>query len=154
MKNSKTILLYGAALAVLTLGLKFLEYRFWVRDLSVEVYIGIIAMLFTALGIWVGWQLLNMRRTAAPQPMTSPMAVNSTDIFIPNTKALQNTQLSIREREVLELMAAGHSNQEIADKLFVSLSTVKTHTTNLYTKLDVKRRTQAVQRAKDLQLIP
>ncbi|ELR68291.1 regulatory protein, LuxR [Fulvivirga imtechensis AK7] len=120
-----------------------MEYRYFVRDLSLEVYLAVIASLFTALGVWAGAKLI--KKTKIQQPGVD---------FAIDSKKLEETGISTREYEVLELMAQGHSNQEIADKLFVSLSTIKTHTTNLFSKLDVKRRTQAVQRAKELNLIP
>jgi ATP/maltotriose-dependent transcriptional regulator MalT len=77
----------------------------------------------------------------------------SSDNFQLNEALLAQTGISKREYEVLELMAQGLSNQEIAEKLFVSLNTVKTHTSNLFVKLDAKRRTQAIQKAKELGLI-
>lgn len=142
----RTILLYGVLLALLTAGLKFLEYHYLIRSLSIEVYVGLIALLFTALGIWVGTRLL--------QKKAKPVVHLVQDPFQLNKEVLKQYGLSAREYEVLELIAQGCSNQEIADKLFVSLSTIKTHSANLFSKLDVKRRTQAVQRAKELQLIP
>lgn len=140
----KTILLYGSMLAALAIILKLLEYRFFVSDLSLEIYMGVIATLFTILGVWVGSQIIKRRKVQ--------MVPSST--FTLDSKILDDTGISTREYEVLELMAQGLSNQEIADKLFVSLSTIKTHTSNLFSKLDVKRRTQAVQRAKEMNLIP
>ena len=137
----KTIILYGLSLAALVSVLKFIEYRFLVRDLSQEFYAGIIALLFTGVGIWTGLRLTRKK----------------TVIFNPNFEfneiAFKRLGISKRELEVLELMAQGFSNQEIANKLFVSLNTVKTHSSNLFNKLDVKRRTQAIQKAKELQLV-
>lgn len=139
----RTILLYGLALAVLIFLLKFLEYRFFVRDLSMEFYIGIIAVMFTVLGVWAGLKLTRKKTIIVTNPN-----------FQFDETRLEKQGISKREYEVLELMAKGLSNQEIADKLFVSLNTVKTHSSNLFLKLEVKRRTQAIQRAKELQLIP
>lgn len=139
----RTILLYGLALAVLIFLLRFLEYRFFVRDLSMEFYIGIIAVMFTVLGVWAGLKLTRRKTIIVTNPN-----------FEFDEARLEKQGISKREYEVLELMAKGLSNQEIADKLFVSLNTVKTHSSNLFLKLDVKRRTQAIQRAKELQLIP
>ena len=141
----KTILLYGLALAVLVFILKFIEYRFFVRDLSLEFYIGLIALLFTGIGIWSGLKLTSKKVIVTTIPAT-PFRLNETE--------LKRLGISKREHEVLELMAQGLSNQEIGDKLFVSLNTIKTHTSSLFLKLDVKRRTQAIQKAKELQLIP
>jgi len=138
----KTILLYGIALATLTGILKFIEYRFLVRDLSLEFYLGTAAALFTGLGVWVGLRL------------TRKKVVIANPDFKLNEPELQRLGISKREYEVLELIAQGLSNQEIAERLFVSLSTVKTHSSNLFMKLDARRRTQAIHRAKELGLLP
>jgi NarL family two-component system response regulator LiaR len=135
------VIIYGVILAVLVFLLKLIEYRFFVHDLSLEFYIGIIAMIFTAVGIWSGFKLT--RAKAKP----SAVQVKVTEEF------LRKAGISKREHEVLVLMARGLSNQEIADSLFVSLNTVKTHTSNLFVKLECKRRTQAIQKAKELNLI-
>lgn len=139
----RTILIYGISLAVLIFLLKFIEYRFLVRDFSLEFYVGAIAILFTVLGVWVGLKLTKKKTIIITNPT-----------FQFDQKRLDKLGISKREYEVLELMAKGLSNQEIADKLFVSLNTVKTHSSNLFLKLEVSRRTQAVQKAKELQLIP
>jgi two-component system, NarL family, response regulator LiaR len=138
-------ILYGILLASLIFLLKVIEYRFLVRDLSIEFYIGIIAVMFTVLGVWGGRQLTKVKRVIVTVP-ASP--------FIQNEGELNRTGISKRELEVLKLMAQGLSNQEIADRLFVSLNTIKTHTSNVFIKLDVKRRTQAIEKAKSLNLIP
>jgi DNA-binding CsgD family transcriptional regulator len=141
----RTIFIYGFVLALAVFLLKTLEYRFLFRQLSAEIYIGIIGVLFTILGIWMG-QKITRKKKVFVTPQVGEFKVNE--------KILLETGISKREHEVLELMAKGLTNQEIADKLFVSLNTVKTHTANLFVKLDAKRRTQAIQRAKELQLIP
>ncbi len=138
----KTILLYGIALAVLTGLLKFIEYRFFVHDLSLEFYLGLVAVLFTGLGVWVGLRLTH-RKTIIIDPN-----------FKLNAPELQRLGISKREYEVLELIAQGLSNREIAEKLFVSLNTVKTHSSNLFMKLEARRRTEAIRRAKELRLLP
>jgi len=138
-----TILVYGLSLAALISLLKFLEYRLFVRDLSIEFYVGIVAVMFTILGVWVGLKLTR-RKTI--------IITNSNFQF--DESRLEKAGISKREYEVLELMAKGFSNQEIADKLFVSLNTIKTHSSNLFLKLEAKRRTQAIQKAKELNLIP
>lgn len=138
----RIILLYGISLAALVAALKYVEYRFLVRDLSQEFYIGVIAIIFTGLGIWVGPRLAR-RKVVVVRPD-----------FVLDETVLQRVGISKREHEVLELMALGHSNQEIAEKLFVSVNTVKTHLANLFLKLEVSRRTQAIQKARELQLIP
>jgi DNA-binding CsgD family transcriptional regulator len=138
----RTIILYGLSLAGLVFLLKYLEYQLIVRELSVEFYIGLVALFFTALGIWVGLKL-TQKKVIIVRPE-----------FILNQSELQRTGISKREHEVLELMAQGLSNKEIADKLFVSLNTIKTHSSNLFLKLEVSRRTQAIQKSKELRLIP
>jgi two-component system, NarL family, response regulator LiaR len=138
----KTILIYGVALAALTGILKFIEYRYFVRDLSLEFYLGVVAILFAGLGVWAGLRLTR-RKIVIANPG-----------FKLNEPELQRLGISKREYEVLELMAQGLSNQEIADKLFVSLNTIKTHSSNLFMKLDARRRTQAVRRAKEFGLLP
>jgi DNA-binding NarL/FixJ family response regulator len=145
----RTVLLYGISLAILVLFLKWLEYRFFKRDLSPEIYVGIVAIIFAALGIWAGRKLMSPKMPEI-QIMHQPVP----QTFEINEEALKETGISPREYEVLLEMANGLSNQEIADKLFVSLSTIKTHSTNIFIKLDAKRRTQAIQRAKELRLIP
>lgn len=144
----RTILLYGIPLAILVVLLKILEYRMLVRDLSTEIYAGIIATLFAALGIWAGRKFFGHN---TPEPQIIPQTVPQGNII--NEQALKETGISPREYEVLLGMAEGLSNQEIADKLFVSLSTVKTHSASIFIKLDAKRRTQAVQKAKSLHII-
>ena len=138
----KTILLYGLSMAAFVILLKFFEYRLFVYDLSLEFYVGIVAVLFTGLGIWAGLRLTRQK-----------IVLGSPDFQLDHA-TLERLGISKREQEVLELMAQGLSNQEIADKLFVSVNTIKTHSSNLFQKLDVSRRTQAIQRAKELRLIP
>jgi DNA-binding CsgD family transcriptional regulator len=138
----RTIVYYGLSLALLVFVLKYLEYQLIVRDLSIEFYVGIVALFFTALGVWAGLKL------------TSKKVVMLGPEFILNEPELQRLGISKREHEVLQLMAQGLSNQEIADKLFVSLNTIKTHSSSLFLKLEVNRRTQAVQKSKQLRLIP
>lgn len=140
---TRTITLYGLALAALITLLKVLEYRLFVRDMSMEIYVGIIAILFTVLGVWAGLKLTRKKTVVITNPN-----------FQLDEARLEALGISKREYEVLELMAKGFSNQEIADKLFVSLNTIKTHSSNLFLKLEAKRRTQAIQRAKELSLIP
>ncbi len=138
----KRILLYGGVMAVLVGLLKYFEYSFFVKDLSVEMYIGAIAVLFTALGIWTGRKL-----TRTKVIVTDPN-------FVLDTQRLDQLGISKREYEVLELIAQGMSNQEIAEKLFVSLPTVKTHSANLFLKLNARRRTEAIKKAKELRILP
>ena len=137
----RTVLIYGLAMGVLVALLKYVEYSFFVRNIPLEIYIGIVAAGFVVLGIWAG------RKLASPKVVKL-----GPDVEL-DLKEVERLGISKREYEVLELIAEGLSNQEIADKLFVSTSTVKTHTSNLFAKFDARRRTQAVQIAKELHLI-
>lgn len=110
--------------------------------MAIEIYVGIIALMFTTLGVWVGFKIT---RKKAP-------VISNPDFKFDETR-LEKLGITKREYEVLEQMAKGLSNQEIAEALFVSLNTVKTHSSNLFVKLNVKRRTQAIKRAKELLLI-
>ncbi|HMG14567.1 MAG TPA: LuxR C-terminal-related transcriptional regulator [Saprospiraceae bacterium] len=126
--------------------------RFIIFDHSLEIYIGCIALIFTALGIWLALKLSKPKiKTLVVE---KEVYVNRNENFVLNTSLVTQLELSKREMEILNLLAQGHSNQEIAAILFVSLSTVKTHNQNLFDKLDVKRRIQAVEKAKSLSLIP
>jgi NarL family two-component system response regulator LiaR len=125
----------------LTSILKFIEYRFFIRDLSLEFYLAVVAALCAGLGVWAGKKLTRQKIVVARPD------------FKLDESSLQRLGISKREHEVLELMAQGLSNQEIADKLFVSLNTVKTHSSNLFVKLDARRRTEAVRRAKEFGLL-
>jgi len=139
----KSILIYGVLLAIIIPLLKIMEYKYIIRDLVLESYIGLIALIFTSLGIWVGFKIINREQN---------ISVHQTDL-IPNKKSIQYFGISDREFEVLTLMEKGMSNQEIANKLFLSLHTIKTHTSNLFSKLNVKRRTQAIQKARSLKIL-
>jgi DNA-binding NarL/FixJ family response regulator len=140
----KTIFFYAATTALLVFLLKVLEYKYVIRDVTIEMYLGLVALLFTGLGIWVGLKFTKRKVEVVVQ--NSPFSINEDN--------LKQLGISKREYDVLELIAKGLSNQEIADRLFVSPNTIKTHTSNLFLKLDVKRRTQVVDKAKSLQLIP
>jgi two-component system, NarL family, response regulator LiaR len=144
----KTILLYGVSLALLILLLKILQYKYLIMDLSVEVYVGLIAAVFTVTGIWAGSKFLPPKI----KEVIIPVEVAVTD-FTLNESALKKSGLSSREMEVLQLMALGYSNQEIADKIFISVSTVKSHVSGILLKLEARRRTQAIQKAKELSII-
>lgn len=137
----KTILLYGGAMAVLIGALKIIEYSYLVKDLAAEAYAGILAVFFTILGGWIGWKLTH-RKIPLPNPD-----------FRFDEARLAPLGISKREYEVLTLIAQGLSNREIADKLYVSTHTVKSHSSSLFMKLGVRRRTEAVKRGKELWLI-
>jgi DNA-binding CsgD family transcriptional regulator len=154
----RLIILYGVVLAVLLFLLKWLELRFIIMDHAFEVYAGAIAVIFTALGIWLALKLTKPKVTTVVIEkkiyIDKEVPAASSAGFTPDERALSKSGISKRELEVLQLIAQGLSNQEIADQLFVSLNTVKTHSSNLFLKLDVKRRTQAIERAKKLSIIP
>ena len=151
LRNKATIV-YSISLAFLLFLLKWLELRFIIFDHSFEIYIGFIAVIFTALGIWLALKLSKPKIETVV--VEKEVYVNRNENFVPDTSLVSQLELSKRELEILSLLAQGYSNQEIAAKLFVSLSTVKTHNQNLFEKLDVKRRMQAVEKAKRLNLIP
>ena len=150
----KTVLLYGILGGVLIAALKVVEYRFLVLEHSLEIYGGIIASLFAALGIWLGLKLTRTRETVVVREVPVTVEVPVTGPFARNEQRLEQLGITPRELEILEAMAAGFSNREIAERLFVSENTVKTHTARLFDKLSARRRTQAVQRAKEAGLIP
>ncbi|MGF2414028.1 MAG: response regulator transcription factor, partial [Ferruginibacter sp.] len=151
LKN-KAIILYSISLALLLFLLKWLELRFIIFRNSFEIYIGFIALIFTALGIWLALKLSKPKIETVV--LQKEVYLNRGEDFVLNTSLIAQLELSKRELEILNLLAGGHSNQEIAAQLFISLSTVKTHNQNLFEKLEVKRRIQAVEKAKRLQLIP
>ena len=134
----RTILIYGALLAAGAFGLQWLQYRYLVRAYPLEAYLALIAVAFMGLGVWVGARLF---RRPKPAP------------FETNTRAQESLRISEREFEVLELLAAGRSNKEIAHRLEVSPNTVKTHIARLFEKLDVRRRTEAIGKARELGMI-
>ena len=152
LSKYKLIFLYGASLAMLLFLLRWLELHFLIMDHAFEIYIGAIAIIFTSLGIWLALKLARPKvRTVVVE---KEVYINNSSAFILNEAALDQLNLSKRELEVLQLMAEGLSNQEIAGRLFLSLPTIKTHAGRLFEKLDVKRRTQAIEKAKRLQIIP
>lgn len=140
----RTIIIYGFAMAVLIGILKLVEYKYFVRDIPLEFYIGLVAVMFTGIGIWAGLRLT--RPKVIEVPVSGP--------FERDEEAVKKLGISKREFEVLELIAAGLSNQDIADRLFVSTSTVKTHVSNVLAKLDASRRTEAIAKAKEMRIIP
>lgn len=152
MAKNKQIIIYGIALAVLLFLLKWLETRYILLDQQLDTYLGIVAVLFTALGIWLA---LKIRKPKVETLIVEKkIFMTAGPDFILNQKEVRRLNLSKRELEVLQLMADGLSNQEIAAKLFVSLNTIKTHSSQIFDKMEVKRRTQAVDMAKRLSIIP
>jgi len=150
LKN-KEILIYSFVMAVLLFSFKWLETHFIIYNYRLDIFIGTIATVFTVLGIWLALKLV--------KPKVKIQVIEK-EIIVPqrsaphiNHQAIENSGISKRELEVLNLMALGLSNDEIAEKLFVSLNTVKTHSSSIFLKLDVKRRTQAISKAKQLNII-
>lgn len=146
----KHVLLYGLLGGVLIAGLKLVEYRYLVVEYSVEIYGGIVAAVFASVGIWLGLKLTNNTETVVVREVMVPAPVN----FVRDQEKLQALAITPRELEVLELIAQGLSNKEIAERVFVSENTVKTHLSRVFDKLGARRRTQAVQLGKELRLIP
>ena len=142
------VLIYGLSGGVLIAVLRFLEVRFLILEHSVEIYGGLIAVLFSGVGIWLGLKLTRRKEVVVVKevPASQPFALNE--------ERLKDLGITKRELEILELIARGMSNREIAEKLFVSENTVKTHSSRLFDKLSAKRRTQAVQIGKEMGLIP
>ena len=143
-------LIYGVCGGVLIVVLKLVEYRFLVVEHSVEIYGGLIAVLFAILGGWLGLKLTKKKEVI----VFKEVLISADAPFTLNEQRLRELSITRRELEILELIANGLSNREIAEKLFVSESTVKTHSSRLFDKLSAKRRTQAVQIGKELGLIP
>jgi len=151
IKRHKELISYAVAMALLMLLLRWFEFRFLVLKHEYEIYIGLIALFFLLFGIWMANTIISPKVTTVV--VEKEIRIMTTE-FILNKNELQQRKISKRELEVLTLMAEGLSNQEIAERLFVSLNTVKTHSAKLFEKLDVKRRTQAIETAKKLQLLP
>lgn len=134
----RAVLLYGLLLALVAFALQWLDYRHAVRSLDTEVYILCLALIFTLIGGWAGAALTGRRRV---------------EPFRQNLEALRYLGISARESEVLALLAEGHSNKQIARLLGISPNTVKTHVASLLAKLDSTRRTQAISKARELEII-
>lgn len=150
--HSRHIVLYGTAMAVLVFVLKWLQWKYLVTDHSQDIYIGLIALFFTFLGVWVANQLA--------KPRVKTVVVEKT-VYLPHPEAsgineaeLKKLNLTQREYEVLQLLTCGHSNTAIAERLFLSVSTIKTHVSNLFIKMEVKSRVQAVEKARRLKITP
>jgi DNA-binding NarL/FixJ family response regulator len=146
----RTILIYGLVGAAVVAALQLAEYRFLVLAHSLEIYGVLVAAIFSVLGIWFGLKLTRPRERLIVREVRVPVA----GPFVVNHASLERLGLTARELEILGLIAAGLSNREIAEKLFVSQNTVKTHSANLFSKLNARRRTQAVQIAKEAGVIP
>jgi two-component system, NarL family, response regulator LiaR len=148
------VLIYGLVGGLLIAVLKWMEYRFLVVDHSIEIYGGLIAATFAILGIWLGLKLTGTRQTIVHTVVVKEVSVPAEPSFVPEQKKREDLGITRRELEILELIAQGLSNREIANKLFVSENTVKTHSSRVFDKLGAKRRTQAVQLGKQCGLLP
>ena len=146
----RPILFFGAAGGLLVASLRFIEYRFLVVEHSIEIYSGLIALLFAAVGIRLGLTLTKTRQVT----VIKEVAVAAPIEFVRNQQQVAALAITPRELDILDQIAAGKSTREIAQALFVSENTVKTHASRLYDKLGVNRRTQAVQEARRLGLLP
>ncbi len=147
------ILIYGLTGGALITVLKLIEYRFLVIGHSLEIYGGLVALIFSVLGIALGLKLTRPRENVVVREVAVPVPVVADAPFAPNEGKLEELGVTRRELEILDLIARGLSNREIAETLFVSENTVKTHSSRLFDKLSAKRRTQAVQIGKELGLI-
>lgn len=151
----KTVILYGLLAGLLIAGLKLVEYRYLVVEHSIEIYGGIVAALFAALGLWLGLKLTRPKETVVLKEVPVPVEVRvPLEPFAVNRARQQQLGITPRELEILAAIAEGLSTREIAAKLSVSENTVKTHSSRLFDKLQAKRRTQAVQIGKEAGLIP
>lgn len=149
--KTRHIILYGFLLAVLIFILKWLEWKFLIVNHSLDIYTGLIAVFFTIFGVWLAtkWVSPKVRKVVVEKEIYIPRP----DEFTINEKELEKLNLSSREYEVLKLLAKGYSNADIAADLFLSVSTIKTHVSNLFVKIDVKSRTQASEKARRLQIL-
>jgi DNA-binding CsgD family transcriptional regulator len=150
----KTILVYGILGGVLIAALKLVEYRFLVLEHSLEIYGGIVALLFSVLGIWLGLKLTRPTERVVVREVPAPVPPPREDPpFSASAESIERLGLTPRELEILGLIADGLSTREIAERLFVSENTVKTHSSRLFAKLGARRRTQAVQIAREAGLV-
>jgi DNA-binding CsgD family transcriptional regulator len=154
------VLIFGLVGGLLIAALQYTQYRFVVIEHSVELYGVLVASLFSAFGIWLGLRITRrreiVRETVVVREVAVPVASGggSVEPFAPNTVQQQSLGITARELEILTLVARGLSNREIAEQLFVSENTVKTHCSRTFDKLGAARRTQAVQKGKELGLLP
>lgn len=151
-KPGKSVFLYAGIMAVLVFALKWMQWNYLIVDHSIDIYVGLIAVFFTLLGIWVASQLAKPKIETVV--VEKEVYVVPPELFVLNEVELRKLNLTNREYEVLQQLSKGLSNAEIGEQLFLSLSTVKTHVSNLFFKMDVKNRTQAIEKAKRLKLTP
>src|ERR1044072_4654825 len=152
----KHLLIYGLCGGLLIVVLRLIEYRFLVLERSIEIYGGLIAVFFAALGIWLGLKLTKNKVIVKEVPIEVPIEIQvpTSGPFVLNQMKLQQLGITARELEILQMIAGGMSNRDIAESLFVSEKPGKAPSSRLLEKLSAKRRTQAVQIGKNLGLIP
>jgi two-component system, NarL family, response regulator LiaR len=152
------VLIFGLVGGLLIAALQYTEYRFVIIEHSVELYSALVAILFATFGIWLGLRITRrretIRETVVVKEVLVPAEAAAQAPFAPNTVRQQTLGITARELEILTQIAHGFSNREIATQLFVSENTVKTHCARVFDKLGAARRTQAVQRGKELGLLP
>ena len=162
------VLIFGLVGGLLIAILQYTEYRFVIIEHSVELYGALVAIVFASFGIWLGLRMTRGRGTGVREVIRETVVVREVPVpaeaadrfvggaipFAPNTAQQEATGITPRELEILTLIARGFSNREIATQLFVSENTVKTHCARTFDKLGAARRTQAVQRGKELGLLP
>lgn len=150
-KGVRHIMLYGLSLATLVFGLKWLQWNFLIVDNAIDLYIGLIAIIFTMLGMWIASQLIKPKTQTVF--VEKQIIIHQPKKFVLNQTALNRLNLTNREFQILKLIVLGYSNADIADQLFLSLSTIKTHVSNLYVKMNVKNRFQAITKAKRMEIV-
>lgn len=148
----KRVLLYGAIGGALLALLQIFEYKRLLYSYPGEVYGGVIALIFTGVGVWAAMHWIRPKEVEVVVVKEVPVVVEALP-FAPNGKALEELGITPREFEILQLIAEGLSNREIGERLFVSENTVKTHSSRLFDKMSVSRRVQAVQKGRELGLI-
>jgi two-component system, NarL family, response regulator LiaR len=146
----RNIFIFGLCGGLLIAALRLIEYRFLIIGHSLEIYGGLVALVFAGVGIWLGLKLTRKEEVIVVREVEVQAPVR----FVLNERKQEELGITKRELEILSLIAGGLSNREIAEKLFVSENTVKTHSSRLFDKMNVKRRTQAVQIGKEFGLIP
>ncbi|TVR89445.1 MAG: DNA-binding response regulator [Saprospirales bacterium] len=148
-KKWRNLLVYGFILGMLIISLRLLRWKYMIADQSLEIFIGIVALFFMGLGVWIAMQLVKTKSKDSANTESVP----DQELLSIDEIALKKLQLTKREKEVLGLIVKGYSNLEIAEALHLSVSTIKTHVSNLYSKLDVKRRGQAIDKARKLRIV-
>jgi DNA-binding CsgD family transcriptional regulator len=152
LRQFRDVAMYGLCGGLLIAALRLAEYRFVVVQHSIEIYGAIVAALFAGLGIWLGGTLTRKKPEVIVREV--PVEVRVPGPFVLDEERVRELQITPRELQILGLIADGLSNKEIAERVFVSENTVKTHASRLFDKLGARRRTEAVQLGKSSRLIP